>query len=299
MGTILAPFLLDTNDTSQQTRRRVVHTNDTSQQTRRRIVRIEGLLQDLDPRPCPLGPYRVHPTPSHARRLSRYRRNLLAGVRIAKEECERVEYIVLTLRYDKGTGALAASLKDSVNRFTQLLRRMGFSFEYFRVVEPTAAGVVNHANLVIRWTEAPTLVSPDVLVRMGNRLVFSPRLVSSLWNRATLGTSSVVYSQPVELDGSDSWRGTPEGLVSYLSKYLSKSIGDASSSYVTHSRNWLPTGSSAEWKRLFVEFAVRYVCDRGYWHTDVSSVLTLWLFWVTSQRPHGPSPPRQILIESS
>lgn len=91
----------------------------------------------------------MHPTPSHARRLSRYRRNLLAGVRIAKGESQRVDYIVLTIRYDKETGALSANLKDSVNRFTQLLRRMGFSFEYFRVVEPTAAGVVNRANLVI------------------------------------------------------------------------------------------------------------------------------------------------------
>ncbi|MCL5672492.1 MAG: hypothetical protein JRM79_00285 [Nitrososphaerota archaeon] len=60
-----------------------------------------------------------------------------------------MDYIVLTIRYDKETGALSANLKDPVNRFTQLLRRMGFSFEYFRVVEPTAAGVVNHANLVI------------------------------------------------------------------------------------------------------------------------------------------------------
>jgi len=285
MGATRATTLLDTNDTSQQ-----VH---------RRIVRVEGLLQDLDVRPCPLGPDRVHPTPSHARRLSRYRRNLLAGVRIAKDECERVDYIVLTVRYDKETGSLAANLKDSVNRFTQLLRRMGFLFEYFRVVEPTVAGVVNHANLVIRWTEPPSVVSHNVLVRMNGRLIFSPRLVSSLWNRATLGTSSVVYSQPVELDGSDSWRGTPEGLVSYLSKYLSKSIGDSGSSYVSHSRDWLPTGSSAEWKRLFVEFAVRYVCNRGFWHTDVSNVISRWLLWVTSQRPSGPSPPRQALIESS
>jgi hypothetical protein len=277
----------------------LLDTNDTSQQTHRRIVRVEGLLQDLDVRPCPLGPDRVHPTPSHARRLSRYRRNLLAGVRIAKDECERVDYIVLTLRYDKETGGLAANLKDSVNRFTQILRRMGFSFEYFRVVEPTAAGVVNHANLVIRWTEAPTRVLPHVLVRMNNRLVFSPRLVSSLWSRATLGTSSVVYSQPVYLDGSDSWRGTPEGLVSYLSKYLSKSIGDPGSSYVTHSRNWLPIGSSAEWKRLFVEYAVRYVCDRGFWHTDVSDVLSHWFLWLTSQRPSEPPAPRQTLIEAS
>ena len=275
----------------------LLDTNDTSQQASRRIVRIEGLLQDLDTRPCPLGPDRVHPTPSHARRLSRYRRNLLAGVRVAKDECERVDYIVLTLRYDRGTGTLSADLKDSVNRFTQLLRRMGFRFEYFRVVEPTSAGVVNHANLVVRWTEPPSQVSPHVLVRMNGRLVFSPRLVSSLWSRATLGTSSVVYSQPVELDGSDSWRGTPDGLVSYLSKYLSKSIGDTGSSYVTHSRDWLPAGASAEWKRLFVEFAVRYVCDRGYWHTDVSEVLSRWFLWLTHQRQSGFCPSRQELIE--
>ena len=95
METALASTLLDTNDTSQQ--------------AHRRIVRVEGLLQDLDVRPCPLGPDRVHPTPTHARRLSRYRRNLLAGVRIAKDECERVDYIVLTLRYDKETGSLAAN----------------------------------------------------------------------------------------------------------------------------------------------------------------------------------------------
>jgi hypothetical protein len=254
--------------------------NDTSQQDSRRIVRLHCLLQDLDPRPCPYGPDRAHPTPSHARRLSRYRRNLLAGVRIAKARLRRVDYLVLTLRYEKSSGVLSANLKESVNRFVQLLRRMNYSFEYFRVVEPTAAGVVNHANLVIRWNEDPRWNSPDVLVRMKGRLVFSPRLVSALWNRATLGTSSVVYSQPVELDGSDTWKGTPEGLVSYLSKYLSKSIGDSGSNYVSHSRSWLPQGSTGKWKNLFVEYAVRYCCDRGFWHTDVSAVLPRWLSWV-------------------
>ena len=212
-----------------------------------------------------MGPDREHPTLSPARRLSRYRRNLLTGVRTAQEERQRVDYIVLTISYDKETGVLAANLKESVNRFTQLLRRMGYSFEYFRVVEPTAVGVVNHANLVVRWIELPSRVSPGVLVRMGRNLVFSPRRVSALWSPATLGISSAVYSQPVELDGSDSWRGTPEGLVSYLSKYLSKSLGESGSHYVSHSRNWLPSGSSAEWKRSFVEYAARYVCDRGYW----------------------------------
>jgi len=58
----------------------LLDTNDTSQQINRRIVRVEGLLQDLDIRPCPLGQRREHPTPSHARRLSRHRRNLLAIV---------------------------------------------------------------------------------------------------------------------------------------------------------------------------------------------------------------------------
>lgn len=266
METIHASTLLDINDTTQH--------------ARRHIVRVQGLLEDLDPRPCPLGPDRAHPTPSHARRLSRYRRNLLGGVRIAKSQRLRVDYFVLTLRYDKESGALAADLKDSVNRFVQLLRRMGFSFEYFRVVEPTAAGVVNHANMVVRWSEEPARVRSDALVMLNGRQVFSPRLVSSLWSRATLGTSSVVYSQPVVLDGSDAWQGTPEGLVSYLSKYLSKSLGTSKMSYVSHSRNWLPAGSVATWKALFVEFAVRYTCDRGYWHTDVSNVLPKWLTWV-------------------
>ena len=223
----------------------LLDSNDTSQQTSRRICRIEGILHDLDSRPCPLGPDGVHPAPSHARRLSRYRRNLLAGVRIAKSRKMRVDYFVLTLLYDKSTGELASDLKESVNRFTQLLRRMGLEFEYFRVVEPTAQGVVNHANLVIRWTKDPREISTDTLVTMKGHSTFSPRLVSQLWKRATLGTSYVVYSEPVFLDGSDSWRGTPEGLVSYLSKYLSKSLG-GSKSYVTHSRNWVPKGSTAE-----------------------------------------------------
>lgn len=194
----------------------------------------------------------------------------------------RVDYFVVTVSYDIVTGVLAADLKDSVNRFTQLLRRLGFKFEYFRVVEPTARGVVNHANLVIRWDAPPERVLPGVLVTMNGHLTFSPTLVSELWRRATMGTSYVVYSEPVFLDGSDSWQGTPEGLVSYLSKYLSKSIG-GSKGYVSHSRNWIPKGSTAEWKRLFVEFAVRYTCNRGYWHTDVSAVVPKWLAWVVKQ----------------
>lgn len=254
--------------------------NDTSQQESRRIVRVQGILEDLDTRPCPYGPDRAHPSPSDARRLSRYRRNLQAGARIAKAMSLRVDYFVLTVRYDKSSGVLSVNLKESVDRFVQLLHRKGFSFEYFRVVEPTSVGVVNHANLIVRWNEDPRRNSPNVVMRMGGRAVFSPRLVSALWNRATLGTSSVVYSQPVELDGSDTWIGTPEGLVSYLSKYLSKSIGESRSHYVSHSRNWLPQGSTVEWKTLFVEGAVRYVCDRGFWHTDVSAVLPKWLSWV-------------------
>ena len=95
----------------------------------------------------------------------------------------------MTVLYDKASGALSVNLKDSVNRFVQLLRRMGFKFEYFHVVEPTAAGVENHANLVIRWSEDPALDFPDAVVEMNGRLVFSPKLVSALWKRATLGTS--------------------------------------------------------------------------------------------------------------
>ena len=201
-------------------------------------------------------------------------------MRIAKTNSMRVDYVVLTLRYDKSTGVVSANLKESVNRFVQLLRRMGLSFEYFRVVEPTAAGVVNHANLVIRWNSDPGRSLPGVLDELEGRLTFSPRLVSDLWKRATLGTSCVVYSQPVELDGSGTWKGSPEGLVSYLSKYLSKSIGDSGSHYISHSRNWLPRGSTVEWKTLFVEHAVRYCCDRGFWHTDVTAVLPRWLSWV-------------------
>lgn len=148
----------------------LLDTNDTSQQVQRRIVRVEGLLQDLDARPCPYGSHGEHPTPSHARRLSRYRRNLLAGVRIAKAKSMRVDYLVLTIRYDKSSGVLSANLEDSVNRFVQLLRRVGFSFEYFRVVEPTGAGIVNHANLVVRWEENPAENLPDSVVRMKGRL---------------------------------------------------------------------------------------------------------------------------------
>lgn len=58
------------------------------------------------------------------------------------DESMRVDYFVLTLRYDKCTGIMSAGLKDSVNRFIEVLRRSGFFFEYLRLVEPTTQAIM-------------------------------------------------------------------------------------------------------------------------------------------------------------
>ena len=136
-------------------------------------------------RPCIYEGRNDHPCPP--RKLSRYRRQFEAGLRIARRFRESVHYLVLIVRYDRDSGRLAVPLKESANRFTQLLRRgfkleapiselglpdgyrvPGFAFEYFSVKEAplSSPGVVNHANLILRSSLSPRYGSGPSLVRI-------------------------------------------------------------------------------------------------------------------------------------
>ena len=63
------------------------------------------------------------------------------------------------------------------------------------------------------------------------------------------------------------------------------------STYATFSRGWLPTGAESEWKRIFVERAVIWCCDRGFFHTDLRDTNERWYDWL--KRQEWPWKPRR------
>lgn len=186
--------------------------------------------------------------------------------------------MVLAARYDRETGVLKVDLRYSVQRFIQLLRRAGYECEYNQVKEASSSEVKNHSNLVIAFRGA----------------VPTHEQLKDFWAHATYGTSYQVYQRPVYDIG---------GLARYLSKYLSKQLEEEpapeapldrgyqiatpsrATDYVSRSRGWLPIGAEKEWKRLFIEYAVIWLCDRGFYHTDCKETWDRWLSWLLSQPP--------------
>lgn len=181
------------------------------------------------------------------------------------------------MRYDS-KGEVAAPLRGCVQRLVQTLRRRKLVIEYLRVIEPTQAGVRNHAHLV--------------LAAKGGELL-AEHALKDIWAHATYGTSYEVKLVPASsLDVGWLSRYLSKALGSYLSKSfpgaegggLDSSCQNATANdYVSSSRGWLPVGSEKEWKRLFRENAFIWLCDRGFYHTNLGDTGVKWLNWIDSQ----------------
>jgi hypothetical protein len=228
------------------------------------------------------------------------------------------------MKYDKRTGRLAVrgkrALHYATQRWVQSLRRgkhvrgwkkiavaleLGFGstdpilwerppvkLQLMCVMEPTAMGVFNHANLVIA-SEGP--LPPD-------------SVLSDIWAHSTYGTSYNVLTSAVRVE--DEGR-----MASYLAKnlgnYLSKTLeeeeaegegeeGDTGaegavqksveiatrkrvSNYVSTSRDWLPYGHQWHWLKYFKEKAYFWRCDRGFYHTEATDARRAWFSWLKRQ----------------
>lgn len=240
----------------------------------------DGLLQARGVFPCTFRKYNdageiiPHPVPSVAgRRIARFRRNLEGGIHRWRARGRSIVYVVVAMRYDRSTGKLAGNLRYATQRFVQILRRRGYLFEYIQVKEPNGSGIENHSNFVLAVKGATP----------------SKREMKDVWAHATYGTSFELESAPVEDVG-----GVSRYLAKFLGSYLSKSFpGEAGldstsrmqrpESYVSKSRDWLPMGATKEWSRLFVENAVVWTCDRGFFHTDLRDTTVKWLDWVAKR----------------
>lgn len=166
-----------------------------------------------------------------------------------------------------------------MQRFIQKLRRKGIELEYARVTEESHAGVRNHAHLVIA-SRGELLGDHDL---------------KDLWASSTYGTSFEVKSAKVSDVGVVS-RYMSKALGSYMSKSFPEAGGRGLDSgyqnatartrvtaYATFSRGWLPEGSEVEWKRLFRENAYVWLCDRGFYHTEIGDTSVKWLSWLDRQ----------------
>lgn len=254
----------------------------------------DGLLQAVGTFPCTYSRDKPHPVASIAsRRIARFRRHLQGGIELWKSRGRALTYVVVAVRTKDGRPVV--NLRYATQRFIQKLRRKGLALEYLRVVEPNGAGITNHANLVIASKgELP-----------------SKHELKDTWAASTYGTSYELESAQVQDVGMLS-----RYLSKFLGSYLSKSFegrGEATgeggnpaeggldsryqnatratrvTDYVTTSRNWLPVGAEKEWKRLFVECAVIWLCDRGFFHTDLRDTTERWLEWVVLTGPRRGS----------
>jgi hypothetical protein len=188
------------------------------------------------------------------------------------------------MRYDPTTGRLKGNLRYSTQRFIQKLRRKGIKLEYAMVKETTAKGTRNHAHLVIASRgELP-----------------NDHGLKDVWAAATYGTSFEVQSAEVKDVGVVS-RYMAKAMGAYMAKgFDAVSVPEAEgggldsgyqnatgktrvSAYATFSRGWLPKGATDEWKRLFRENAFFWLCDRGFFHTNLGDTAVKWLGWIDRQ----------------
>jgi len=284
---------------------------------------LHGDVRVLDfEKPCTFDYSKPHPVSTvDGRRIGKFKRNLEAFIEYWRARGWNVSYSVLAMRYDKRTGELAVKgdrvLHYGVQRFLQGVERRcmvqghrkgerrlkrearghfceHLKVEYVCVMEPTEEGVYNHANLVIA----------------SNGPLPSDSVLSDIWAHSTYGTSYNVSTSIVK-------REKQAGLASYLAKnlgnYLSKTMQEGEeegrveqggeetgaegaawksdriatrkrvSNYVSHSRGWLPYGAQEEWKRLFVQEAYFWRCDRGFYHTEMGQTMPKWLGWLRRQ----------------
>lgn len=242
-----------------------------------------GMNQLPGVHPCIFDRARDHPLPTaEGRRFARFRRRIEAGIRYQRGRGRTVYFLTLAMRYDRGTGRLKGNLRYSTQRFVQMLRRSGRSVEYLRVIESTAEGVKNHAHLVLAVDgEMP-----------------SDHAVKSMWARATYGSSFEAKAIRASPDVGQLTRYLSKALGSYLSKSFPDAEGvgldrsDRSATvrdHVSTSRGWMPDGAEAKWKELFRENAFIWLCDRGFYHTDLGETSVKWLRWVDS-RARRPDP---------
>ena len=230
--------------------------------------------------PCTFRSDQPHPVGSiEARRLARFRRHIEGGIRYQEKGGATVYFLTLAMRYDRSTGHLKGDLRYSTQRFIQILRRKGLSIEYLRVIESTAQGAKNHAHLVLAVKgELP----PE-------------HDLKDVWSRATYGTSFEVKNIRANQDIGWLSRYLSKALGSYLMKNQfpegSEATGGLDGSYhnatvknhVSTSRGWLPVGAEAEWKHLFRKNAFFWMCDRGFYHTDLGKTTSKWLNWIDRQ----------------
>lgn len=228
--------------------------------------------------PCTFSSDRPHPVASiEGRRLARFRRSLEGGIRFARKRGLSVRFVTLAMRYDPLTGELKGDLRYCTQRFIQKLRRKRIDLEYARVTEETKVGVRNHAHLVIASRgELP-----------------ADHDLKDLWASSTYGSSFEVRSVTVKDVGVIS-RYMAKALGSYMSKSFPAEGGLDSSyqnatgktrvtAYATFSRGWLPKGATNEWKRLFRENAFFWLCDRGFYHTNLGDTSVKWFAWIDRQ----------------
>lgn len=227
--------------------------------------------------PCTYSKDLPHPIATvEGRRIARFRRNLEGGMRYAKEKGWSITFVTLAMRYDE-TGNTKGDLRYSVQRFVQKLRRTGITLEYSRVTEETTVGVRNHAHLVIA----------------SNRGLPGEHDLKDVWASVTYGTSYQIKRAMVNDFGVVS-RYMAKALGSYMAKsfknpegldssYLNATDKPRVSTYATFSRGWLPAGASTEWVNLFKKHAYFWLCDRGFYHTELGDTMIRWLGWVRRQ----------------
>jgi len=227
--------------------------------------------------PCTFPRDQPHPVASaDGRRFARFRRHIEGGIEYARGRGYSIHFVTLAMRYDVGTGELKGDLRYSTQRFIQILRRKGLELEYLRVVETTQAGVTNHAHLVLA-------VKGD----------FPPEHdLKDAWAHATKGSSYQVKSIRANADVGWLSRYLSKALGSYLSKSFPEAEGrglDGSDrnatvqAHVSTSRGWLPTGAESKWVEFFHKNAFFWLCDRGFWHTDMGETGKRWLEWINLQ----------------
>jgi len=233
---------------------------------------------------------------TYDRRLARFRRHIEAGVKCQVKDGARIYFLTLAMRYDRETGVLAVHLDHlkhprdpmhyCVDRFMQIIRRRNLSIEYLRVVESTKEGVKNHAHIV--------------LAVKGGDLPGEHEL-KNVWSHATYGTSYEVKAYPANQDVGWLTRYLSKALGSYLSKEIVDPEGldgrcqnATPANYVSTSRGWLPEGAEKAWKRLFMENAFIWTCDRGFYHTDLGDTSVKWYAWLSRQPVRGVERERDV-----
>jgi hypothetical protein len=279
--------------------------------------------------PCTFkGEISEHPVATIAgRRIARFRRHIEGGIRYHVKRGRTIYFTTVAMRYNLQSGDLAVHLNDlktlrdpmhyCVDRFIQILRRgerwpkaerllkgewkrIPVEVEYLRVLESTQEGVTNHAHLVLAVRgEMP-----------------SEHDLKDVWSRATYGTSFEVKNYKAHPDIGELTRYLSKALGSYLSKSFPEGAEATEGSsrpegldqryqiatgkgrvsdYVSTSRNWLPEGAEREWKRLFKECAWFWLCDKGFYHTDLGDTSVRWLEWIDRQG-RMPDPLHQTAI---